>query len=472
MKQLITFILFLISITSFGQTIVVKPTDSLIVISPATYTIIPKAAVVTNPRNQPPTCFAGSSQTITLPINAVTLSGTASDKDGKIVSIVWSKATTLGSTIVSPNSLSTSVTGLAQGTHIFRLTVTDDSSATATASVNIIVNAPVVIDTSSIEGEGFGSQSIGGSQSSLLKLVSNKAEFDAAIGSNRTIKFTKDASFIDRVDLINISYLTIDGNGFNVTIDGNGNGDVISFDGANTHHCILRDIRVKNGGMDGINVIDGSHDILVTNCTSWGNKDGNIDIAGDSKGQTKNVTVQWCIIGGGVTSSYSGSTLVTGQSVSIHHNLYVPNFIGDIKGTVPVAERVPYIHSNYSPVGNPNCDFRNNVIYNWGRYASGIGYRATANFINNYYASNKSGAINPAADPSGNTGQYYVEGNVQLGGANINLNGGNHAIFNINPPYQVTTTDAKTAATIVLSKAGTAVKTPEEAAVIKSIVIQ
>lgn len=469
MRKITLLILVSISLSSWGQTIVVKPTDSLIVITPATYTIIPKAAVVTNPRNQPPTCFAGNTQTITLPVNSVTLSGTATDKDGKIVSTAWVKTTTLSGTIVSPNSLSTSVTGLAQGTHIFRLTVTDDSAATATSTVNVTVNPAVVPDTGTIKMEGFGANAIGGSQSPTVYHVTNTSSSGAGslasgIGSNKTIVFDISGTIVGRFDLAKISYLTIDGSDQDITINNNNNGDGISFNGANTHHCILKNIRVINAGNDGINVIDGSHDIFITNCTSYNNGDGNIDVAADNAGQTKNVTVQYCLMW---DNNGSGKMLVTGQNVSVHHNLYMST-----SASGEGSERNPFVHANYSPVGSPNCDFRNNVVYNWGRYGTGFGYKSTVNIVNNYYASNKGGAINPAADPSGNTASYYVAGNTQSGGANINLNGGNHAEYNIPAQAQITMQEAKAAAALVLKYAGTSNKTVKEQAFINGIKVQ
>src|SRR5205085_10877182 len=181
----------------------------------------------------------------------------------------------------------------------------------------------------------------------------------------------------------------------------------------------------------------GAHDIMITNCTSWGNRDGNIDIAGDNTGQTKNVTVQWCIIGGGAAnnSSYSGCTLVTGQNVSLHHNLYVPATVGG------VGERCPLVHCNYSPVGSPNADIRNNLIWKFGRdngtgsgFAIDVAYSAAGNAVNNYvYTSVSSSADNGVTtsaygEPSGS---LYASGNVS-GNTGTNANSkSNHAEYSI-----------------------------------------
>src|SRR5882672_254768 len=191
--------------------------------------------------------------------------------------------------------------------------------------------------------EGFGSQAVGGANSATVYHVTNLNSSGAGslaggIGSNKTILFDVSGTLIGRFDFSNITYLTIDANGHDVTIDNNMNGDGISFDGAGTHHCILKGIRVINAGGDGINVVGGSHDILITNCSAYNNGDGNIDIAGDNVGITKNITLQWSIIGPHITTQGGvGGTLVTGQSVSVHHNLFAPSGPGE-------GERLPLVH--------------------------------------------------------------------------------------------------------------------------------
>ena len=91
--------------------------------------------------NTPPTANAGVDQTLTLPTNSATISGSASiDPDGVITTYAWTKISgPVTYTITSPSSVSTTVTGLVQGVYTFRLTVTDDSSATATDDVVISV---------------------------------------------------------------------------------------------------------------------------------------------------------------------------------------------------------------------------------------------------------------------------------------------------------------------------------------------
>ena len=90
--------------------------------------------------NNPPTANAGQNQTITLPTNSVTLSGSGIDTDGTIASYLWTKVSGSG-TIISPSQAITTVTGLIEGTSTFRLTVTDNLGDTGSATVNVTVNA-------------------------------------------------------------------------------------------------------------------------------------------------------------------------------------------------------------------------------------------------------------------------------------------------------------------------------------------
>src|SRR5262245_16798043 len=111
--------------------------------------------------------------------------------------------------------------------------------------------------------EGFGASAVGGGNSSTVYHVTNTNSSGAGslangIGSNKTIVFDVSGTIIGRFDLINISYLTIDASGQTIVIDNQNNGDAVSFDGANTHHCILKNVHVTNAGGDGINVIDGA----------------------------------------------------------------------------------------------------------------------------------------------------------------------------------------------------------------------
>lgn len=87
--------------------------------------------------NASPVVNAGSNQVIISPVNSTTLVGTATDSDGTIVSTLWTKISGTGGVIVSPASLTTSITSLSIGTYVFRLTATDNLGAVTTDDVQV-----------------------------------------------------------------------------------------------------------------------------------------------------------------------------------------------------------------------------------------------------------------------------------------------------------------------------------------------
>ncbi len=110
----------------------------------ATLTVTVNAA----PPNQLPVANAGADQTITLPLNSVTLTGSGTDPDGTITTYSWTKlGGPSGATITSPGLASTDVTNLFVGSYIFRLTITDNDGATATDDVQVTVDAAPVETT-------------------------------------------------------------------------------------------------------------------------------------------------------------------------------------------------------------------------------------------------------------------------------------------------------------------------------------
>jgi len=91
--------------------------------------------------NYPPIADAGADQAITLPMTGVTLGGSASDDDGTVAGYAWTQIVGASATIASPGSAGTAITGLEQGIHQFRLTVTDNQGATGVDEVQVTVRA-------------------------------------------------------------------------------------------------------------------------------------------------------------------------------------------------------------------------------------------------------------------------------------------------------------------------------------------
>ena len=118
-----------------------KSYNGTITLAPYTSAVLIRNGAITG--NQPPTANAGADSTVILPTNTTTLigSGKSSNVNGTITKYSWVKLSGPAATIVSPNSATTSLTGLNQGTYLFQLTVTDNNSATAQDTVHVIVNA-------------------------------------------------------------------------------------------------------------------------------------------------------------------------------------------------------------------------------------------------------------------------------------------------------------------------------------------
>jgi hypothetical protein len=105
--------------------------------------------IVVNGTAAAPTVNAGNSQTITLPTNTVTLTGTAQGLNGATISSTkWTEVSGPNTaTIVSGTNLSTAMNGLAAGSYVFQLSATDSKGVTGTATVNVTVNAAAVPPT-------------------------------------------------------------------------------------------------------------------------------------------------------------------------------------------------------------------------------------------------------------------------------------------------------------------------------------
>jgi len=91
--------------------------------------------------NKPPVANAGSDQTITLPINAVTLDGSKStDPDNNITNYLWTNISgSSGFTIANANATQTQVNNLVEGVYLFELKVTNNGGASAKSNVVISV---------------------------------------------------------------------------------------------------------------------------------------------------------------------------------------------------------------------------------------------------------------------------------------------------------------------------------------------
>lgn len=92
------------------------------------------------PPNQPPVVFAGSDQTDSLPKNVDTLQGIVSDPNGDAVTVLWTQLSGPNTaTMVSSTALLNRITGLIEGTYVFRLTGNDGHGGITSDDVTVFV---------------------------------------------------------------------------------------------------------------------------------------------------------------------------------------------------------------------------------------------------------------------------------------------------------------------------------------------
>jgi len=149
-----------------------------------------------------------------------------------------------------------------------------------------------------------------------------------------------------------------------------------------THDVVVRYLRVRLGDEVGaelgtLEIHDGQN-VIVDHCSVSWSIDEVFSVTGSD---TKNVTVQWCIIAEGLNRSFHpkgehghGSLLRSREgTMTFHHNVYAHN-----------NSRNPRPGS-YVDAPGLLFDFRNNLVYNWGKNAGYSGeHRLRMNYVNNY----------------------------------------------------------------------------------------
>ncbi|HEY8933713.1 MAG TPA: PKD domain-containing protein [Cyclobacteriaceae bacterium] len=103
-----------------------------------------KVIVNAMPVNIPPTANAGPDQSITLPVNTITLNGSGTDPDGGSITYAWIKVSGPTATLSNQATASLTANNLLAGTYVFRLTVTDNQSASKSDDVTVTVQPAVV----------------------------------------------------------------------------------------------------------------------------------------------------------------------------------------------------------------------------------------------------------------------------------------------------------------------------------------
>ena len=151
--------------------------------------------------NIAPTANAGKDQTITLPTNSVTLSGSGADTDGTIASYSWAKVSGPSSfKILNSTSDSTGVTELVQGIYQFELKVTDDKGVIGKDTVQVIVDSASNISTPTQENAAptanAGKDQIITLPTNTITLSGNGTDIDGTIASYFWTKISGPSSFV------------------------------------------------------------------------------------------------------------------------------------------------------------------------------------------------------------------------------------------------------------------------------------
>lgn len=142
--------------------------------------------------NQTPVANAGDDIDLTLPINSTNLIGSGSDADGSIVSYAWTRVSGPSAPpIVNASSATASVSGLLEGTYVFRLTVEDDRGATAIDEVSVVVN-PEIANSAPVANAG-GNKTINLPTTST-SLIGSGSDSDGSIASYAWTKLSGPAA--------------------------------------------------------------------------------------------------------------------------------------------------------------------------------------------------------------------------------------------------------------------------------------
>jgi hypothetical protein len=98
--------------------------------------------------NLAPVANAGADKSISLPTNAINVTGSGTDADGTVRYYKWSKVSGPYCYMYAVSKATLQLSQMKAGTYMFKLTVTDDKGATDTDEVTIVLKDAVVSATS------------------------------------------------------------------------------------------------------------------------------------------------------------------------------------------------------------------------------------------------------------------------------------------------------------------------------------
>ena len=202
------------------------------------------------------------------------------------------------------------------------------------------------------------------------------------------------------------------------------------FSGSN---LIIRYMRFRPGDEAGLSDLsslgnENSKNVIIDHCSlSWSNEESHTCY------DNKFITVQWCILSESLYSSFDSKGARSyaaqwgGQYASYHHNLIANN-----------VSRSPRVNGARSHDTVALCDYRNNVIYNWGKPGAVYGgelevnspeAKCQVNWVNNYYKPGPATAADRYfAAPSYESrkgaakgyAKWFISGNMMEGDKSLN----------------------------------------------------
>jgi pectate lyase len=159
-----------------------------------------------------------------------------------------------------------------------------------------------------------------------------------------------------------------------------------------TNDVVVRNLRIRPGDAAGAGTagiaLTNANNVVIDHCSVSWSTDAAIAVAGNSR----DITVQWCIFSESLHSTENengpsghGAVLrAEDGAISFHHNLWAHH-----------ESQVPRV-DGYPDKPGLLLDWSNNVVYNWGDHAGVSGeHNVRLNFVKNYY---KAG---PSTNPDG-----------------------------------------------------------------------
>ncbi|WP_207428827.1 polysaccharide lyase family 1 protein [Pedobacter sp. SYSU D00535] len=244
--------------------------------------------------------------------------------------------------------------------------------------------------------EGYGRFTTGGRGGKVVEVTNLKGdESEGSLRAALKTPGTEPITIIFRVSgTIDLAQGMVKVGRSNMTIAGQtapGEGicirnGTLKFSGNN---LIIRYIRFRPGDEAGLSDLsslgnENSKNVIIDHCSlSWSNEESHTAY------DNKYITVQWCILSESLYSSFDSKGARSyaaqwgGQYATYHHNLIASN-----------ASRSPRVNGARSHDTVALVDYRNNVIFNWGKPGAVYGgelevnspaAKCNVNWVNNYY---------------------------------------------------------------------------------------